>query len=139
MILIGHLHADLHVDYYTSAASPLPTQPAFATASTIVNLQDAFSQLAIHAWHTAGSCSLSITTFAGRLQGKDAPTDSNVSPEGVAHLSQHRLLPMLRSMAVGPGSLARLMQGHRVLGLQQQEGHSTIRLTVGSQAGMQRC
>ena len=41
-------------------------------------------------------------TPACHWQGQGSPRTPGVSPEPVAHLSQHRLLPLLLSSAAGP-------------------------------------
>lgn len=45
-----------------------------------------------------------------------------LSPEPLAHLPQHRLLPMLLARVRGPGSLTRVLFGHSVKGVEVAGG-----------------
>ncbi|KAK9800880.1 hypothetical protein WJX73_005015 [Symbiochloris irregularis] len=63
--------------------------------------------------------------------GQDSPRDSVLSPEGVAHLSQHRLLPLLHSHAAGEGGLASIFNGRRLVSLDQRA--TSVVLTLESQ------
>ena len=52
-------------------------------------------------------------------QGQDAPRVPERSPEGVAHLPQSRLLPMLLEVATSLGGPACVRFGHAVAGVRQ--------------------
>ena len=57
--------------------------------------------------------------------------DATVSPEGVAHLSQHRLLPLLHAQLTARDTVR---FAHRVVGLQQHT--DLVHITAESQASL---
>lgn len=67
------------------------------------------------------------------MQNRDSPRDESVSPEGVAHLSQHRLLPLLHAHAASFPGLASLRFGQQAAALQQEPG--AVQVTVDRKAG----
>lgn len=72
----------------------------------------------------------SILGTVDHFKGQSTPY-SGYSPEPVAHLSQHKLLPLLarRVVACGPGGID-LRMGHRVTGFEQKSGGEGVRLHV---------
>ena len=70
--------------------------------------------------------------FCCDLQGQSSSVDPVVSPEGVAHLSQHRLLPLLHAHATAAHSQASIHFGHKVIGLHQDQ--DAVSITIESQA-----
>ena len=54
------------------------------------------------------------------MQGQDSPNQPHLSPVGVTHLSQNRLLPMLLDSAARRGAMGRVLFGQRVKAVAQE-------------------
>lgn len=55
------------------------------------------------------------------MQGQDSPRQAHLSPEGVTHLSQNRLLPMLLDSARREGAAGRVAFGQKVWAVAQDQ------------------
>ena len=54
------------------------------------------------------------------MQGQDSPHQPHLSPVGVTHLSQNRLLPMLLDSATRDGAAGRVLFGQIVKAVAQE-------------------
>ena len=74
----------------------------------------------LHTWRHFVYCTQMLGGLLGRVdhfRGQTTPHSLDVSPEPVAHLSQHKLVPLLaRRAAEAPG--VDLRMGHAVTGMQ---------------------
>lgn len=61
------------------------------------------------------------------LQGQVSPKQPEISPEGVAHLSQSKLLPMLLDCARSYHSTADIRFDHKVTSVKTFGGHVNVR------------
>ena len=60
------------------------------------------------------------------MQGQTGPRMHSISPEPVAHLSQHRLLPMLLTCALDNAVNSRVLFGRTVLKIEQSADRVSI-------------
>ena len=70
-------------------------------------------------------CGYSLKTTVLAVQGQQQPRMQHLSPEGVAHLSQNKLLPLLLQRALAANESNSIRLGHAVDSVQQgQQGVS---------------